>query len=100
MIPAVDLLTIGVMAVATYATRLGGYLFLRNRTLGVRGTAVLGSAPGCVLIAVIAPYFVSTRPADLIALAATAAAVAARLPMLVVVLGAILVDGALRHVLS
>ena len=61
MIPAIDLATILLMALATYGTRAGGYLLLRNRTLGLRARAVMAAAPGCVLITVIAPHFVSPR---------------------------------------
>lgn len=96
MIPAADLAAIGLMAGATYSTRIGGYLFLRNRILGPRARAVMDAAPGCVLIAVIAPYFVSPRPADLIALAVTVLA-ATRLPMLPTVAIAIVTAGLLRH---
>ncbi len=96
MIPAIDLATILLMALATYATRAGGYLLLRNRTLGTRARAVMAAAPGSVLIAVIAPHFVSPRPADLIALAVTVVA-AARLPMLATVAIAVVSAGALRH---
>ena len=96
MIPAIDLATILLMAFATYATRAGGYLLLRNRTLGARARAVMAAAPGSVLIAVIAPHFVSPRPADLIALAVTVVA-AARLPMLATVATAVVSAGVLRH---
>ena len=99
MIPDIDLATILLMALATYGTRAGGYLLLRNRTLGLRARAVMTAAPGCVLIAVIAPHFVSPRPADLIALAVTVAA-AARLPMLATVAIAVVSAGLLRHVLG
>ena len=99
MIPAIDLATILLMALATYGTRAGGYLLLRNRTLGLRARAVMAAAPGCVLIAVIAPHFVSPRPADLIALAVTVAA-AARLPMLATVAIAVVSAGLSRHVLG
>lgn len=99
MIPAIDLATILSMALATYATRAGGYLLLRNRSLGVRARAVMAAAPGCVLIAVIAPYFVSPRPADLIALAVTVVA-AARLPMLATVAVAVLSAVLLRQALA
>ena len=95
MIPAANLLTIALMAVATYGTRVGGYVLLKNRTLGPRARAVMDAAPGCVLVAVIAPHFVSPRPADLVALAATVVA-AARLPMLATVAVAIVAAGLLR----
>lgn len=85
------------MATVTYLTRIGGYVFLRNRTLSPRLRTVLENAPGCVLITVIAPDFVTGRPADLIALALTMLA-ATRLPVLPTVIIAIASAGVLRHV--
>lgn len=73
------------MAIVTYATRIGGYLLLGDRILSPRMTAVMDAAPGCVLISVIAPAFSAGRAADLIALAVTLFA-AARLPLLPTVL--------------
>ncbi len=71
MIDPLTVVTILLMAVVTYLTRVSGYLLLRNRTLGRRATAVMEATPGCVLISVIAPHFVSGRPADLLSLAIT-----------------------------
>lgn len=99
MIEPTTALTIVLMALATYATRMGGYLVLRNRTLSPRATAVMEAAPGCVLISVIAPDFVSTNPADLVALALTIAA-ATRLSILPTVLVGVTTAGLLRHLLG
>jgi uncharacterized membrane protein len=74
MIALSTLLTIAGMALVTYLTRILGYVALRKRVLSARAQAVLEAAPGCVLISVIAPEFVSGRPADLLALAITVAA--------------------------
>jgi uncharacterized membrane protein len=79
------LATIVLMALATYVTRVGGYLLLGTRELSPRAMTVLDMAPGCVLIAVIAPVFVSGRITDLIALSLTLVA-AMRLPLLPTVL--------------
>lgn len=87
------------MAMVTYLTRVGGYLFLRNRTLSPRLRTVMENAPGCVLITVIAPDFVTGRPADLIALFVTMLA-ATRLPVLPTVVIAIAAAGILRHMLA
>jgi uncharacterized membrane protein len=99
MIDAASLLTIVLMAGVTYLTRIGGYVVLRNRTLSARATAVMEAAPGCVLISVIAPAFVSRNPADLLALAITFVA-ATRLSMLPTVLIGIGAAGLLRHLLG
>ena len=99
---AIDLrnvVAILLMASATYLTRTLGYVALRNRKLSPRAMAVLESVPGCVLISVIAPAFVSGRPADLIALALTVAA-ATRLPMLPTVIIGVTAAGLLRQVLN
>src|SRR5260221_14721599 len=56
---------------------------------------VMESLPGCVLISVIAPAFVSERPADLLALVVSLVA-ASRLPILPTVLIGIASAGALR----
>jgi uncharacterized membrane protein len=99
MIDAATLLTIVLMAGVTYLTRIGGYVVLRNRTLSARATAVMEAAPGCVLISVIAPAFVSRSSADLLALAITLIA-AARLSMLPTVLIGIGAAGLLRDLLG
>ncbi|MCE1118825.1 MULTISPECIES: AzlD family protein [Pseudomonas] len=99
MIDITTLATILGMALVTYLTRALGFLLLRNRVMGPQLTQVLSAAPGCVLIAVIAPKFVSGDPADLIALALTLLA-ATRYSILPVVLFAIVVTGALRAVLQ
>jgi uncharacterized membrane protein len=96
MIDAATLATIALMAASTYLTRILGYLVLRNRTLSPRMQSVLENVPGCVLISVIAPAFVSERPADLAALAVTLAA-ATRLSILPTVLIGIAATGLLRH---
>ncbi|MCO5735270.1 AzlD family protein, partial [Stenotrophomonas maltophilia] len=80
-----SVLTIVLMAAATYLTRIVGFLALRNRTLSKRAVTVMEAAPGCVLISVIAPDFVADKPADLAALAITLLA-ATRLSMLPTVL--------------
>lgn len=98
MIDLATLATIMGMAVVTYLTRALGFLLLRNRNMGPQLTQVLNAAPGCVLVAVIAPKFVTGHPADLIALVATIYA-ASRLSILPVVLFAILLTGALRALL-
>lgn len=99
MINAATLLTIVLMAGVTYLTRIGGYVVLRNRRLSARATAVMEAAPGCVLISVIAPAFVSRNPADLLALAITFVA-ATRLSMLPTVLIGVASAGLLRHLLG
>ena len=92
-------LTIALMATVTYTTRIGGYILLRNRTISDRMKAVMECAPGCVLITVIAPDFVTGRPADLVALVITLLA-ATRLPILTTVIISIAATGLLRQILG
>ncbi len=99
MMDAATLLTIVLMAASTYLTRVLGYLVLRKRSLGARTQSVLENVPGCVLISVIAPAFVSERPADVAALAVTLLA-STRLGILPTVLVGIVSAGVLRHLWS
>lgn len=99
MIDPTTLLAILLMAAVTYLTRLLGYLGLRNRSPGPRALAVMEAAPGCVLISVIAPVFVSGHPVDLLALAVTVLA-ATRFSMLPTVLAGVASAGLLRLVLG
>lgn len=92
-------LTIVGMAFATYLTRVMGFVVLRNRSLSQRALAMMEAAPGCVLISVIAPYFVSDRPADLLAFLFTAL-LATRLPMLPTVVLAVIAASLLRQFLG
>jgi len=92
------LLAIAAMALVTYATRLAGYVALRDRTPSPRLAAVLQAVPGCVLLAVIAPAFATGQLADLLALGITLLA-ASRAPMLPTVLIGVAAAGLLRHLL-
>lgn len=98
MIPLSTVLTILAMLAVTYTTRIAGYLFLRDRTISPRLQLMMEAAPGCILISVIAPHFVTGHPADLIALVITMVA-AVRLPMLPTVIIAIVSAGLLRQIL-
>jgi uncharacterized membrane protein len=85
------------MAASTYATRIVGFVALRDRTLSPRMRAIMESVPGCVLISVIAPAFVARNPADLLALAVTLL-VATRFSLLPTVVISVVVTGVLRQV--
>ena len=92
MISWASFLTIIGMLCVTYSTRLIGYFALRNRTLSPRAKQMMEAAPGCALISVIAPYFVSHKPHELFALA-VALLMAARFSMLTTVLAAVAASG-------
>lgn len=99
MTERLTLLTIVLMAASTYLTRVLGYLALRKRTLSPRLLAVMDCVPGCVLVSVIAPAFVSEQPANWLALAITLLA-ASRLSLLPTVIIGIVATGMLRHLLG
>jgi uncharacterized membrane protein len=99
MIDPMTVLAILAMAGVTYLTRIGGYMVLRYRALSPRAMAVMEAAPGCVLISVIAPDFVSKNPADLAALAITMLA-ATKLSMLPTVVIGVGSAGALRWLMG
>ena len=69
MIHSATLSAILFIAATTYLTRVLGYVLLKNKTLSAKQRQILEVVPGCVLISVIAPYFVRDNPADLIAIA-------------------------------
>ncbi|MBP2168839.1 putative membrane protein [Erwinia toletana] len=98
MISGITVLTIFLMASVTWLTRVIGYIGLRNRELGPRARAVMDAAPGCVLISVIAPYFATDKPADLLAIIITLLA-ASRFSLLPTVVTGITSAALLRHLL-
>lgn len=69
MIHSATLTAILFIAATTYLTRVLGYVLLKNKTLSAKQRQILEVVPGCVLISVIAPYFVRDNPADLTAIA-------------------------------
>jgi len=99
MIHTTTLIAIICVALTTYSTRILGYLLLKNKTLSPRTTRILQVIPGCVLISVIAPYFVSDHPANLIAIAVTFLA-ACYLSLLPTVIISILSAGCMRYFLG
>lgn len=64
------LVILGMLA-ATYSTRLIGWLVLRNRHVSAATQRVLDAAPGCVMISIVAPAFMTTNIVTLVTLAAT-----------------------------
>ncbi len=92
------ILTIVLMAMTTWFTRVAGFMLLRERTLGPRVRAVMEAAPGCVLITVIAPHFVTTNPADILGLAIALVA-ATRFSLLPTVVISVVATALLRALL-
>lgn len=98
MIHSTTLIAILFIAVTTYLTRVLGYVLLKNKTLTQRQKRILEVVPGCVLISVIAPYFVKDNPADLIAIVITLIA-ASRFSLLPTVLISMTSTAILRFVI-
>lgn len=63
-----EFLVILAMCAATYSTRLLGWFLLKDRSMSPRARALLDAAPGCVMVAIAAPFFFTTNPVHLIAL--------------------------------
>lgn len=87
------------MLTVTYSTRLIGFFIFRNRTLSKRAAAIMDAAPGCVLISVIAPHFVSNKPHELIAIALIVLA-ASRFSMLPTVLIGVISSGLFGYIFT
>ncbi|MDN5643296.1 MAG: AzlD family protein, partial [Acinetobacter sp.] len=92
------LIAILLVAATTYLTRILGYVLLKNKTLSNKQRKILEVVPGCVLISVIAPYFVKDNVADLLAIAITLIA-ASRFSLLPTVVISMLSAALLRTVL-
>lgn len=98
MIHSTTLIAILCIAFTTYLTRILGYILLKNKSLSLKQKRILEVVPGCVLISVIAPYFVKDNPADLIAIAITVIA-ASRFSLLPTVVISMLSAAILRALL-
>ena len=98
MIHSTTLGAILLVAATTYLTRILGYVLLKNKTLSNKQRKILEVVPSCVLISVIAPYFVKDNVADLLAIAITLLA-ASRFSLLPTVVISMLSAALLRTVL-
>jgi uncharacterized membrane protein len=94
------LLAIAGMALATYATRVGGFAFMRFTQVKGRMKAALQAMPAAILMAVIAPSVAATGVAETLAAVVTAAAAMLRLPLIAVVIVGMASVVALRMVLG
>lgn len=98
MITSTHLLIIVLMAITTYISRIMGYLLLSHYKLSAKAQAAMRCVPGCVLISLIAPIFMSNDPAILAGLLVTTLAVT-RLSLLSTVIIAIVVTGSVRQLI-
>ena len=98
MIHSSTVIAIAFIAATTYLTRILGYILLKNRTLTNKQRQIMEVVPGCVLISVIAPYFVKDNSADLLAMVITLIA-ASKFSLLPTVVISMLSAAVLRLVL-
>jgi branched chain amino acid efflux pump len=93
-------LAIAGMAIATYATRAGGFAFMRFMKVRGRAKAALDAMPAAILMSVIAPTVLTTGVAETIAAAITTGAAMLRLPLIAVVIVGMVSVVTLRAILS
>jgi uncharacterized membrane protein len=99
-IDASTLLAIAGMALATYATRIGGFGLMRFMQVKGRMKAALDAMPAAILMSVIAPTVIATGVAETLAAVITAGAAILRLPMIAVIIIGIASVVALRMVVG
>ncbi len=99
-IDPITLLAILGMALATYATRIGGLYMMRGVIVTGRLKAALDALPPAILMAVIAPTILTTGAAETIAAGITAAAAFMRMPFVVTILIGVASVVLLRMVLA
>lgn len=93
-----NLLAIGLMALATYATRVSGLFVAGWIPQRGRARAALDAVPAAVLIAVIAPS-ATAGPAEMIAAAVTVLC-ALRLPLIATIVISVVTVVITRHLLG
>ncbi len=91
-----EVITVLGMCAATYSSRLLGYLFLRRKKLSPQTRKLLDAAPGCVMVSVVAPAFMTTNPADLVTLIVVVF-LAKKLNLAVMTALAVALNALLRH---
>ena len=90
-------LAIVLMGLATYGTRLSGYLLLRGLKIEGRVKAAIDAVPPAILTAVIAPAVFLQGWAEMIAGAVTLGVALLRAPLLVTIGAGVASVVALRH---
>jgi branched chain amino acid efflux pump len=99
-IDAMTLVAILGMALATYATRVGGLYLMRGVTVKGRLKSALDALPPAILMAVIAPTILTTGVAETVAAAITAGTTLLRVPLIVTILTGVISVVLLRMVLN
>lgn len=91
------LLAVVLMGLATYGTRVSGYLLLRGVKIEGRMKAALDAVPPAILTAVVAPAVFLNSWAEMIAGAITLGVALLRAPLLVIIAAGVASVVALRH---
>lgn len=99
-VDAMTLVAILGMALATYATRVGGLYLLRGVTVKGRLKSALDALPPAILMAVIAPTVLTTGAAETIAAVIAAATAFMRVPLIVTILTGVISVVLLRMILN
>lgn len=92
-----ELLVIAGMVLATYSTRLIGWLLLRNREVSPAFSKMLDASPSCVMMAIVAPSFMTTDPIDLFTLISAVAVAFKTKSLPATVIYAVVINGLLHH---
>jgi uncharacterized membrane protein len=96
----VFLLAVVLMGLATYGTRVSGYLLLRGVKIEGRMKAAMDAVPPAILTAVIAPAVFMQGWAEVLAGVLTAIAALLRAPLLVVIAVGVISVVAFRALLT
>lgn len=99
-IDAMTLVAILGMALATYATRVGGLYLMRGVTVKGRLKSALDALPPAILVAVIAPTVLTTGVAETAAAVITAGAALLRVPLIVTIVTGVISVVLLRMILN
>lgn len=94
---AYELVVIASMVIATYSTRVIGWLLLRDREVSPRLARVLDAAPACVMMAIVAPSFMTTDIRDLATLFLTVGVAYKTKNMPATVIFSVVLNGLLHH---
>lgn len=91
------LIAVLAMGLATYATRVSGYLFLRGREVKGRTKAAMDAVPPAILMAVIAPSVFLGTWIEWAGAAVAFASAMLRLPLLVTIAAGVATVALLRN---
>lgn len=94
------LLTVFVLGLATYGSRVAGYWLLRGVTVTGRWKAAMDAVPPAILTAVIAPNVFLEGPAEMLAGAVALGVALLRAPLLITIASGMASVVLFRYILS